>query len=241
MTVGEQAYSHPKPVPCVSCAMDPFAKAQPVPLSQIQNLLTDWEDEGYILEGDPEKHQVLATDGSRRHFFRLPLTWPEPARGPFDSIWYLSALPDDDGPYLVMLVQLGAAAIGVWMEGEWQAHKAIKKYMKRHKRGKAQISYLNTRGKSKAGSRIRLANTVAFFEEINERLTDWEELYEPQRILYSCPPQAWGLLFQSKTPPPFDKKDPRLVRIPHQVHVPDFAELNRIQGLISQGWVSNPM
>ncbi|MEO1451203.1 MAG: hypothetical protein AAFV07_16855 [Bacteroidota bacterium] len=45
--------------------------------------------------------------------------------------------------------------------------------MKRHKRGKAQISYLNTRGKSKAGSRIRLANTVAFFEEINERLQDW--------------------------------------------------------------------
>ena len=107
--------------------------------------------------------------------------------------------------------------------------------MKRQKRGKAQISYLNTRGKSKAGSRIRLANTVRFFEEINERLTEWEEDLEPQRILYSCTPQLWGLLFGSQVPPPFEKKDPRLIKVPTDVHVPDHAEMMRINEFVLQG------
>ena len=107
--------------------------------------------------------------------------------------------------------------------------------MKRHKRGKSQISYLKTRGKSKAGSRIRLANTVRFFEEINERLTTYEEEYEPERMIYSCTAQLWGLLFQSKVPPPFEKKDPRLIKVPKDVNIPTYEELLNVNEFIQKG------
>lgn len=222
---------------CVPCGMDAAEKSISFDPDEILPQLAAWAEDGYYLEGIPDKHTVLAQQEERSYYLRLPMMWPPPTGRPFDLPAYTAALPDESPPYLLMLVQLGAAAIGVWEDGEWAAHKAIKKYMKRHKRGKAQISYLNTRGKSKAGSRVRLANTVAFFEEINERLHDWEELYAPEAILVSCTAQVWGLLFQAKTPPPFEKKDPRLRRVPHNVHIPDFAELQRIQHLVAQGWL----
>lgn len=217
--------------------MPASSKAVPIAPDAIFDLLAEWQDQGFRLEADADKHRIRAISASETLALRLPLDWPVPTEREFDPETYFTPFPIEEGPYLVVLVQLGAAALGLWEDGEWMAHKAIKKYMKRHKRGKAQISYLNTRGKSKAGSRIRLANTVAFFEEINERLQDLDSLYEPTTIMLSCTAQVWGLLFQAKTLPPFEKKDLRLRRIPHNVHIPDFAELQRVQGLVSQGWI----
>lgn len=141
---------------------------------------------------------------------------------------------------MIALVQAGAAALGYFEEGEAVHHKAIKKYMKRHSQGKSQINYLKTRGKSKAGSRVRLANTVTFFEEINERLTEWEEDYSPRKIMYSCTATLWGLLFQSKVPPPFTKKDNRLIKIPRDVQIPTYEELLHINHLSVAGWLTKP-
>ncbi|MEO0582075.1 MAG: hypothetical protein AAF135_07635 [Bacteroidota bacterium] len=194
-------------------------------------LLDIWQTE--LPEGrlslSQKKHAIISTDekGASIFEFRLPL--PMPAILEEEELEdYIDRLEEDIPPYTMMLMQMGAAALGYFEDGEPYQHKAFKKYMKRHGQGKAQISYLNTRGKSKAGSRIRLANTIRFFEEVNERMTDWEEMYEPERILYSCTPQLWGLLFQSKVSPPFEKKDHRLIKIPLHVHIPDFEELQRI-------------
>jgi hypothetical protein len=184
-----------------------------------------------------KKHKIQgeSLDGTRLWELRLPLPMP-PMTGAEESVdAYVQQLTDEVPTYLLVLVQMGAAAIGYVENGEMVVHKSIKKYMKRHKRGKAQISYLNTRGKSKAGSRIRLANTVRFFEEINEKLTEWEDWYEPERIIYSCTAQLWGLMFQSKVPPPFEKKDPRLIKVPRDVHIPSYEELLEINEFVQGG------
>lgn len=204
----------------------------------ITKYLADWEDvKPKVIQLEPKKHALHILDESFEKIFTLkfPLTYP--ALGDYSFESYRVMIPEELPTYIIMLVQAGASALGYFEDGEVVAHKADKKYMIRQKRGKAQLSYLKTRGKSKLGSRIRLANTVRFIEEINERLTDWEELYEVERLMYSCSATLWGMLFQAKTPPPFDKKDPRLIKIPIDVNVPTFEELQRINELVMQGEV----
>lgn len=204
----------------------------------LQRLSGGWE--GGFVQLDEKKHRLLGLDeaGETAFSLRLPLAWPAiPVERP-ELATYLAQVPEALPVHLLLLIQVGAAAIGCFDEEDVLAHKAIKKYMKRHSRGRAQIHYLNTRGKSKAGSRIRLANTERFVEEINERLAEWEEEYDPARILYSCSPQLWGLLFQADPPPPFDKKDPRLVKVPLDVNLPSYEELLRVQRLSRVGWLT---
>ncbi|MEM7370655.1 MAG: hypothetical protein AAF587_18730 [Bacteroidota bacterium] len=195
------------------------------------------EPQAHVVRLEAKKHKVIGYDqaGEVCWDLRLPLPMPDLKESEQDFHAYIDRIPIAPPDYLLALIQMGASALGYFEEGEVVVHKAIKKYMKRHKRGKAQISYLNTRGKSKAGSRIRLANTIRFFEEINERLTEWEEDYLPERIIYSCTPQLWGLLFQSKVSPPFEKKDPRLVKVPKDVGVPTFEELLAINEFVLKG------
>ena len=186
-----------------------------------------------------EKRQVVVVwdeDEEKLAEFRPPLPCPAMKQGQsLDE--YLADFPEEIPSYTILLMQAGAAALGYFEDGEPQLHKAIKKYMVRRKQGKAQINYLNTRGKSKAGSRIRLANTQRFFEEINEYLNNWEE-YEPaEKIIYSCTARLWGMLFQSKVAAPFDKKDERLIKVPKDVGVPDYEELLKVNRFVKQGWL----
>lgn len=199
---------------------------------------------GLRLELDPKKHLLNAYNNEMKRVWdlRFPLPFPQiPPESTPESYYTLLIQRKLSNqalllPSLIALVQVGAAALA-YTEGEnIVEHKAIKKYMKRHGQGRAQIHYLNTRGKSKAGSRVRLANTVSFLEEINERLTLWHKTYLPQRILYSCGEQLWGMLFQSSPPPPFDKKDERLIKIPRDTDIPDFEELQRNHRFAIHGW-----
>ncbi len=197
---------------------------QQIAQEDFRQILADHEGDWAL---DEERHGVVLAKESLR--YRLPMIWPSPERGEVMAD-YLARIPEEEPAYTIVIVQLGAAAIGHMEHGECVAHKAIKKYMKRHKRGKAQIQYLNTRGKSKAGSRVRLANTERFFEEINERLADWLELYDaPSYLLVSCTPNVWGMMFQADPPPPFEKKDPRIRRIPYDIPIPDFEQLTKIR------------
>lgn len=199
-------------------------------------------------------HHDLVPDAARRAFverraggeethrpairFAPPLVQPIP-EGAHDPHAYLAALADDPGTVLVLLVQAGAAALGVWRHAEIVRHKVIKKYMVRGT-GKFQGTHLKTKGKSRYGSRLRLRNTVAFFLEINERLREWEEEEGPfDGIFYSCPVRLWAEVFHAKTPPPFERDDP-LVKIPLTVRVPSFAELRRVAWEITHGALSVP-
>ncbi len=141
---------------------------------------------------------------------------------------HISPFPPD---YILLLIQAGSAAIGHYEEGKLVNHKVIKKYMIRAAQGKAQLKHLNSKGKSKLGSRIRLAQTKDFFEEINEKLEEWEVTNIPF-IFHSASIDCWNLLFESKINCPFDKKDERLKKVPLLVYTPDFEELLRINKFI---------
>jgi Bacteroidetes VLRF1 release factor len=138
--------------------------------------------------------------------------------------------------FLMMLVQAGHAALGLYGEGDLKQHKVIRKYMIRRKQGKSQLKYQKTKGKSRAGSRIRLANSVAFFEEINQYLNDWHNS-EVETIIYSCSPMLWGMLFQSRILPPFKKKDKRLKKLPLSIDVPNFAILKKTLNFSHRGFI----
>lgn len=159
--------------------------------------------------------------------FRLPWPCPPPEEDE-DLQAYAYRLDLSPPPYYMVLIQAGHSALGYFEAGEAIFHKVIKKYMVRAKQGKAQIGYLSTRGKSKAGSRIRLANTVQFFEEINGKLEEWAMEEQVERILLSCPIRMLPLLYGSKVPPPFQKGDPRIFKVPLDVNKPDSAELARV-------------
>jgi hypothetical protein len=150
------------------------------------------------------------------------------------SEWAFS-LPLQPPAFLLILIQAGHAALGHFVEGEASKHKVIKKYMVRGS-GKAQVSYLSTRGKSKAGSRVRLANSVRFFEDINEKLIEWNCHGEVTRILLGCPIRL-GVLWQAADPPPpFDKTDPRIAKVPFDAPRPDLDTLLHIGRQVCFGW-----
>jgi hypothetical protein len=169
---------------------------------------------------------------------RLPPAWP-PARAGQPLADYLAALPDTPPPFLLVLIQAGHSAIGFSAGGELLQHKVIKKYMVRGN-GRAQVGYLETRGKSKAGSRVRLANTVSFFEDINGKLAEWEVADSAARIFYSCSEKLRPLWFGSKVAPPFDRDDPRLQKVPHDVQRPGLEELVKVNRSLQRGRWEGP-
>jgi len=202
------------------------------------------------LELSIKKHALLATDdaGAQAFTFRLPLVCPTIVQREYRSAEsvllplvraeslesYLPRLQPVPPPYLIVLIQAGHAALGYYERDELLKHKVVRKYMVRNKQGKAQITYLHRKGKSRAGSRIRLANTVAFFNEINACLGSWPHA-SAARVLFSCSARMWGLLHGAKSPPPFAKDDPRLAKVPRSVRTPNFKELQAVNYFIRQG------
>ena len=189
------------------------------------------------VDWDREKQKLYGLDetGERSWTFRFPLPFPVPDREE-TLCSYVARVPAQPAPYLVVLLQAGHSALGFFEGGEVRQHKVIKKYMVRGK-GKAQIGYLGSRGKSKAGSRVRLANSVSFFEDINAKLREWDVNGEAERILVSCPVALRALWFGSKVAPPFAKDDPRLIKVPMDIHKPDHEELLRVNRRCVAGYV----
>lgn len=169
--------------------------------------------------------------------FRFPLPFP-PIMNENNLSNYAQKITAVPQPYIIILIQAGNSALGYFEQGQALNHKVIRKYMVRKKQGKAQITYLKTKGKSRAGSRVRLANTLLFFEEINEKLNEWDKAEAVIKILYSCPVRLWGLLFKSKVKTPFDKKDPRLIKIPLDVNIPNFNELLHVNKFALSGFLN---
>lgn len=189
----------------------------------------DWNQEKNKLSGE--------IDGQAWHY-RMPLSYPPP-NADITLDQYLVQVPVVSAPFLLILIQAGHSAIGYFEDGELSLHKVIKKYMVRGN-GKAQVGYLQTRGKSKAGSRIRLANSISFFEDINEKLREWEVADQAVRILVSCPINMLSLWYESKVTPPFEREDPRILKVPMDIHRPGAEELERVGELAQRGRWEGP-
>lgn len=172
--------------------------------------------------------------GEKAFAFRFPLPFPAPLPEE-DLEAYVARLPLLAPPYHLILVQAGYAALAYAEEGQILKHKAITAYMVRKKQGRAQLNYLKTRGKSRLGSRIRLQNTILFFENIHKKLKEWGKIQNSQRLIYSGTPTLWHLLYESKANQNFEKKDARFIKVPLTVRKPNFTEVRRINAHIKKG------
>jgi hypothetical protein len=178
---------------------------------------------------DWEKHRMIILDEWRNElvYFRLPIVFAAPASGTFDEEAKVN--------YVMLLVQSGNCALGYFEDGVNLDHKVFRSYMVRKKQGKSQIKYLKTKGKSRAGSRVRLGETVEFFENINERLQQYFEDSIVNRIAISCSKTLIPFLFNSKVATPFDKKDERLFKIPKHINTPIYEEMMEAHKFLLRG------
>lgn len=151
-------------------------------------------------------------------YIRLPLNWC------VDDAF--NVRQEEDKCVLYLTIESGNAAICI-TEGEHLIyHTTFSAYMTRKKQGFSQIKYLKKKGKSRAGSRVRLAEGEVFFENINTTLTDLFEEFYFQRIALNCTPTLLPFLFSCDVSCPFDKKDGRLYKIPLHLPQSNFENLN---------------
>ncbi|WP_162054245.1 hypothetical protein [Pontibacter pamirensis] len=185
-----------------------------ISLERSQQVLQRIRSSAFATAYERDKHRMVLSDdaGNEQVYFRLPIVLPPPgANTPEEEIQV---------NYVIVLIQSGNCAMGYFENGVNLYHKVFRSYMVRKKQGKSQIKYLKTKGKSRAGSRVRLGETVEFFENINERLQEYFEEHEVHRIAISCSKTLIPYLFNSKVPTPFDKHDPRIFKIPKHIHTP---------------------
>jgi hypothetical protein len=175
---------------------------------------------------DPEKHRLTLLDdaGNEMVNFRLPITVPYPG--------IASEKPVN---YVVLLIQAGNCALGYFEGGRCLDHKVFRSYMVRKKQGKSQIKYLKTKGKSRAGSRVRLGETDEFFANINGRLQDYFRDHRIDRIAISCSKTLLPYLYSATVRTPFDKRDPRLLKIPKHIHTPIYEVLLDANRFLQRG------
>lgn len=176
---------------------------------------------------DYQKHMILIKDENYNELFRmrLPVTIPPPVQTAYKS----------PVKHVILLIRSGSCAMGLYSGEKNLDHKVFNAYMVRKKQGMSQVKYLKTRGKSRAGSRIRLAATVHFFEEINERLQVYFKRLAIDRIVFSCSKILLHYLFNSKIKCPFGNKDVRLLKVPRHIHNPDYAEMQEVYRFILKG------
>lgn len=164
---------------------------------------------------------------------RPPLVFPlRPHHASLND--YLADLPSEPGRHLVILMQAGATSLGRFARAQPLATKSLRRYVVRGK-GKAQPLHLKTKGKSRYGSRLRLANARRLLEETNEKLHEWNEDFGPaDRVYYNCPVRLWPMLFEATPPPPFSRSDD-LVRIPRDLPRPTVDVLLRTYRSLEYG------
>jgi len=198
-------------------------------LDQLDAVFDFIHEEGYSFDFDEEKLKltVHAHDELNSVQIRLPISYNSQGEDQLPSRCDIN--------YVLLLIQSGSAALGFFENDINLDHKVFKSYTVRKKQGKSQLKYLNAKGKSRAGSRVRLANTIDFFENVNERLQDYFEEYDIDKIAMSCSKTLIPFVFNSKVNCPFDKKDDRIYKIPKHIHTPGYDILMSTHEFLMRG------
>ena len=180
--------------------------------------------EQYLYQINPNKNSITIHDQNELKLgeFILPLDY-RPLKDSANLEEYLEL--EQSQKCLYILMQAGSAALAYHDGQKISLHKMIKKYMVRKGQGKAQITHLETKGKSRYGSRLRLQESERFFFEIGDKILEWEILEETDKILFNAPTKLWSLLFEKRFECPFPKDDPRLQSIPYYTDTPNFNEI----------------
>jgi hypothetical protein len=174
-----------------------------------------------------DKHQLQFWD-STDWLVKVMLPWNRIS----DAHWNL--IPKDDHHLGLVMIRAGIAATGYFHNDVMLDHKVFRAYMIRQKQGKSQIKYLKTKGKSRAGSRLRLGESERFFEEINERLSNYSAEFPIDMWGISCAKTLLPFFYSSDPVPPFLKEQENLFSIPFHVQQPDFETLKKVHQKLNQ-------
>jgi hypothetical protein len=193
----------------------------------------------HTLTPSPDGRRIVAYGDAGRPALEIqpPPLLPIPP-GTWDLEAYREAARRPEGRVLLLLLQAGACALGLWEDGVLVRHKVIRRYVVRGT-GRAQTTYLKTRGKSRYGSRLRLRNASLLLCESAAKMRAWWEENGPfGRVFASCPVRLWPELFGADPPPPFPQRG-FAERVPLAVRVPCFEELRRVRWHLSHGRVTS--
>lgn len=182
---------------------------------------------GWDAEYEADKHQIRYQYGNHQILLRLPIqiSYPIHVKDQENKLFH----------HVIVLIESGLSAVGYFENGEIIDHKVFRAYMVRKKQGKSQIKHLKTKGKSRAGSRVRLSETLEFFDNINDRLKYYFNMYRVDLIVISCSKTLIPYFYGAKNPPPFDKSDPRIYNLP--MHIPQctYENLMSAQQFLDKG------
>ena len=202
-------------------------QTQVVSFAQVLLLVNQADEKGWEIRYLPEKHQLLLENKVSwlaKLFLPWTMTWlPE---GKFQV--------QEDVHYCLTLVRAGQASLGYFHQGKLLDHKVFRGYLVRQKQGKSQFKYLKTKGKSRAGSRIRLEETLVFFKEINERLQVYAKQYPLNFWGLGCAKTMWPLLFDGEVKPPFTSKSAELIELPYPFTKGSYEELQELELRLQQ-------
>ena len=202
-------------------------QTQVVSYEQVLLLVNQADEKGWEIRYLPEKHQLLIENKVSwlaKLFLPWTMTWlPE---GKFQV--------QEDVHYCLTLVRAGQASLGYFHQGKLLDHKVFRGYLVRQKQGKSQFKYLKTKGKSRAGSRIRLEETLVFFKEINERLQVYAKQYPLNFWGLGCAKTMWPLLFDGEVKPPFTSKSDELIELPYPFAKGSYEELQALELRLQQ-------
>ncbi|MFD2036144.1 hypothetical protein ACFSKL_15180 [Belliella marina] len=194
----------------------------------IFNFIPFMKSKGAICEYNDKKHQLdFLLANSVLVKIRLPLDMD------YDKIKE-TPIHAEFRNYVLVMIRSGIASVGIFENFECHQHKVFRAYMTRKKQGKSQIKHLKTKGKSRAGSRVRLQETLEFFEEINQRLQEHFEEFRIDKIGISCSDTLIPYFYGGKIKTPFDKQDPRIFKIPKHIQNPTFEELTATNKFLLQ-------
>ena len=202
-------------------------QTQVIPYEQVLQIVNQVEEKGWKITFLPEKQQLIIENEVSwlaKLFLPWKMTWlPE---GKFQIL--------DDVHYCLTLVRAGQAAVGYFHQGNLLDHKVFRGYLVRQKQGKSQFKYLKTKGKSRAGSRIRLEETLLFFNEINERLQVYAKQYPLNFWGLGCAKTLWPLLFDGEITAPFTSKSSELIELPYPFSKGSYEELQELELRLQQ-------
>lgn len=192
-----------------------------------EELISESKQGNFILSYEKKKHQILIEDNQ---------DWLAKIYLPFTIEWSENTgfRENPDSHFSLVLIRAGQAVTGHFHRGSLIDHKVFRAYMVRQKQGKSQIKHLKTKGKSRAGSRIRLAETTQFFKEINERLLSYSDQFPIDFWGISCAKTMWPFYFSSEVSPPFSPKAENLIELPVHIAQASFEELKATGALIQK-------
>lgn len=193
-------------------------QAQLINQTLAEKLIADAMRSKMDLAYHQKKHQLTIED-KEGWLAKIYLPWTMD----WNQSGKLSEKPDSH--FALVLIRAGQAAAGYFHLGKLIDHKVFRAYMVRQKQGVSQIKHLKTKGKSRAGSRLRLAETERFFEEINERLNSYSDRFSIDFWGISCAKTMWPFYFSSEVPPPFSQKEENLIELPFHIARASLEEL----------------